>query len=657
MNPHPSDDFASSRPENPSPGSRLYLYRSLRLLASDGDFSLVPGQSPYQGAKQLTGRLGLRSPEELTTFFRDLGLGELRHQISREQIRLTLAGEPPAAGAGSEGGDSCEFERGLIDGALEIITGMPVNTEETGCRHLGGAECVFEAQMQGGPAAPRYLPAADGSRQGASRDFISVGSISGLADLRSWYLDLAGRELARAKRHNRLLALLYIDLDDLGEINQAYGRRAGDQVIGAVAAALGKSCRCEDFIWHHGEDEFAVLLTETDLPGARIVASRLAVEILSAAEFVDISARISASIGVASFPKHSNTVNGLINTARSALYMAKASGKGLVQEADGLPDTGRSRSEMGTGAENGLQPGPDSDRAPGKSAKLRAGRPSPGMFGSAAGDEAGQSQVRPNSRRRPGGDHRQTGRVHKTRRQDDSGSATAAQPAGDPGDGGDPVATVLLASVSPVLIAGMKQVVLSETATGASAMSMIREITDFQKLADAVLDERPDIIFTDMQMVATEDFAFPKLLSEENLPCKIVVFVNDVSPDVLKLVADYSVDGVILQQTPTAEAMEALEAIYRGKQFLPDEVRTAMIQLEDSRRLLRDLSERELEVLRLVAEGKSNSQISEELYITVNTVRFHLANVYQKLGVGNRTEAAKYFLRQDLAPNGQTQLL
>jgi DNA-binding CsgD family transcriptional regulator len=49
--------------------------------------------------------------------------------------------------------------------------------------------------------------------------------------------------------------------------------------------------------------------------------------------------------------------------------------------------------------------------------------------------------------------------------------------------------------------------------------------------------------------------------------------------------------------------------------------------------------------------------MSEELFISVNTVRFHLANVYQKLGVSNRTEAANYYLRQDLAPNPQTKLL
>ena len=82
-----------------------------------------------------------------------------------------------------------------------------------------------------------------------------------------------------------------------------------------------------------------------------------------------------------------------------------------------------------------------------------------------------------------------------------------------------------------------------------------------------------------------------------------------------------------------------------------------MSALNKNRRLLKELSEREVEVLRLIAEGKSNSQISNELFITVNTVRFHLANIYQKLSVSNRTEAANYYLRQDLAPDGQTRLL
>ena len=124
-------------------------------------------------------------------------------------------------------------------------------------------------------------------------------------------MDLAARELARARRHGRQLTVMYVDLDDLGRINSAHGRAAGDQVIEAVGAALGRSCRPEDFIWHQGEDEFAIVLTETGSNGADIVARRLSMEVLSAAEYVDVTAKISASIGFSTFPGHAEDVTGL----------------------------------------------------------------------------------------------------------------------------------------------------------------------------------------------------------------------------------------------------------------------------------------------------------------------------------------------------------
>ena len=656
MSPLPPEDFLSSQVESASPGSKVYLYRTLRLLASTNTSGQFLGQPAYQGAKQLAVRLALHSPDGLAAFFKDLGLGDLRHEISRERLKLTVAGESSAAGDTIDDG-SCDFERGLIDGALEFITGMPVTTGEVSCRKHGAAECTFEARLQADPGPPCYLPAADaGVFPAPSVNFMTPGN---QLSMRSWYLDLAGRELARAKRHNRLLALLYIDLDDLGEINQTYGRKAGDQVIGAVAAALGKSCRCEDFIWHHGEDEFAVLLAETDPEGAKTVAGRLAVQILSAAEFVDVSAKVSASIGMALFPKHSETIHGLLNRAKSALYMAKASGKGMVHEAESPVDIARPNGDGTAGGATLSQGGEDSQHLSGNANRRAGEEQSQAGVDLSRVNGAGLQHVQSEGAQRQASDEPRGYAAGKTRgnRRKQGGGKAAAGSAAQRKAGNGPPATVLLASVSPVLIAGMKQVISSESTAGEEAMTMTSEITDSQKLTNTVLDVRPDLIFTDMHMATAADFTFPKLLNEENLPCKLVVFANDVNSDVLKLVTDYSIDGVILQQTPTAEALEMLKSIYLGKQLLPEQVRAAMLQLEDSRRLLGDLSERELEVLRLVAEGKSNSQISEDLYITVNTVRFHLANVYQKLGVGNRTEAAKYYLRQDLASNGQTKLL
>ena len=148
-----------------------------------------------------------------------------------------------------------------------------------------------------------------------------------------------------------------------------------------------------------------------------------------------------------------------------------------------------------------------------------------------------------------------------------------------------------------------------------------------------------------------------KLLRDQNLPCKFSVLAADIDQDVIRLAADFSVDGVILQESAPSEILAIMRSVYQGRTVLPGKVKEAMSELSKNRRLLEELSEREVEVLKLVAEGKSNSRISKDLFITVNTVRFHLSNIYQKLDVSNRTEAASYYLLQDLTPDGQTRLL
>ena len=66
------------------------------------------------------------------------------------------------------------------------------------------------------------------------------------------------------------------------------------------------------------------------------------------------------------------------------------------------------------------------------------------------------------------------------------------------------------------------------------------------------------------------------------------------------------------------------------------------------------ITERELEILQYVAEGLSNSQIGKQLWVTEQTVKFHLSNIYRKLGVSNRTEASRYALRHGLVRSDDT---
>lgn len=595
MDPISLEELFSSPQDDGSPGAQIHLYRLLHLLAVRESLGPTPLPLSYQGAKKVAARLGINQPQRLKSLFQNVGLGELRLEIGQDQLRTTVSSmvKTPATDSFSVEGKSggCDLERGLIDGALELITGVPVATIETQCWTRGDQNCVFEAVRSGGQGFIAVPVAESGSRNNFMMETTERPD-----GMRSWFMDLTAREMARAKRHGRELSVLYVDLDNLGQVNLTHGRSAGDQIISAVAAALSRSCRVEDFMWHHGEDEFAVVLSETGIRTAGVIARRLAIEIGAAAAYVDVAATVSASIGFATFPTHAETITELFSSARSALYLAKSEGKGKAEAASVS-----------------------------------------GVVSNLAADAPPEVMTPVGRRENPTGD---------------DFDSEAARPQ-DVLPGADvQVISLVIASTSPLLLAGMQNFLAA-----AEDIYVAGEVADAARLPEVARDIRPDIIFVDMPMAMANNFAILRLLQAENLPCKLVVSASEVDQEIIKMTADFSIDGVILQKQPSNVILTSLHSIYEGRTVLPEEIQTAVNELHSNRRLLNELSKREVEVLRLIAEGKSNSQISEDLFITVNTVRFHLANIYQKLSVSNRTEAANYYLRQDLGHEGQTKLL
>lgn len=124
------------------------------------------------------------------------------------------------------------------------------------------------------------------------------------------------------------------------------------------------------------------------------------------------------------------------------------------------------------------------------------------------------------------------------------------------------------------------------------------------------------------------------------------------------------VDGYLLKNTPRAELIEAIRMIKSGKGiFNIDAISKVLHRIsgaDGTKPGAKELRKRELEVLKLAARGLSNKQISTELNITDNTVGTHLVNIFRKLGVESRTEAALYALKEglitidDIAVKGET---
>ena len=151
--------------------------------------------------------------------------------------------------------------------------------------------------------------------------------LTGLPNHHSFQTTLS-TELGRAQRHNHPLSILIIDLDSLKEVNDKFGHPTGDMVIRAIAETICRGCREFDVAARYGGDEFTVILPETPLEDARVVAERIR-KMISDYNFPGVGT-ITVSIGVSNFPVNALGKEDLIRFADQALYVAKNNGRDRV---------------------------------------------------------------------------------------------------------------------------------------------------------------------------------------------------------------------------------------------------------------------------------------------------------------------------------------
>jgi diguanylate cyclase (GGDEF)-like protein len=176
--------------------------------------------------------------------------------------------------------------------------------------------------------------AAAVEQEAAARHLALHDALTGLAN-RALLVDRLDHELAQARRHGWSVAVMFIDLDNFKRINDRLGHATGDRVLQIVAQRLSENSRSVDTVSRFGGDEFVFLLT--DVKHQSDVA-RVAQKLLDAlhapppqVENGQIAVpEIDASIGIALFPQHADTVGTLMAAADTAMYQAKRSGSGFA---------------------------------------------------------------------------------------------------------------------------------------------------------------------------------------------------------------------------------------------------------------------------------------------------------------------------------------
>jgi two-component system cell cycle response regulator len=167
------------------------------------------------------------------------------------------------------------------------------------------------------------------------------------AEIRRYY-DLA-------VRHQRALALAMVDLDHFKKVNDTFGHRIGDQVLIEISNMIAQGIRSSDILARYGGEEFAVILPETNLEEAFMLAERLRGSI--AGSILDVTngpTHLTVSIGVAAVSPHIGTPVRLVESADRALYIAKTEGRKCVRRY--RPDADERRETWHSGSNNPHHP-------------------------------------------------------------------------------------------------------------------------------------------------------------------------------------------------------------------------------------------------------------------------------------------------------------
>jgi DNA-binding NarL/FixJ family response regulator len=158
----------------------------------------------------------------------------------------------------------------------------------------------------------------------------------------------------------------------------------------------------------------------------------------------------------------------------------------------------------------------------------------------------------------------------------------------------------------------------------------------------------PDVALIDADMAADGDVAGLIRAAWRGLgDGRLVLLARDVDPALARATLELEVDGVVLKSARSADVIAALRQVAAGDAVFPARWLAAARRVDSSP--LDQLSPRQVEVLELIAQGLPNELIAQRLFISRNTVKFHVAAIYQRLGVCNRVQAA-HALEQLLSP-------
>jgi two-component system, NarL family, response regulator DegU len=210
--------------------------------------------------------------------------------------------------------------------------------------------------------------------------------------------------------------------------------------------------------------------------------------------------------------------------------------------------------------------------------------------------------------------------------------------------------TVLIADDHAMMRQGLKQIlelenditVIAQASNGSEAVKLVRE-------------KKPDIVLMDINMPGTNGLQAIKELKFEKNASKIIVLTIHEDREYLFKTIQMGAEGYVLKDAEPPVLIEAIRKVYSGQSYIQSNMTKELVKEfnrvtlhEKDKNELNNLTAREIEVLELIAEGMINKEIAKQLYISEKTVKNHVSNIFKKLNVSDRTQAAIYAFKHNI---------
>ena len=177
--------------------------------------------------------------------------------------------------------------------------------------------------------------------------------------------------------------------------------------------------------------------------------------------------------------------------------------------------------------------------------------------------------------------------------------------------------------------------------------AVIGEASNGQEVVELACALQPDVVLLDLEMPGMDGLAALQHLRQDCPETKVLVFTAfDTDERIIKAVQG-GARGYLLKGAPRQDLFHAIRVVSRGESLLQPVIASKLMR-QLSEPAAESLTEREQEVLNLMAQGKMNKEIAAALFVTERTVKFHISSIFGKLGATNRTEAVRVAVQRGL---------